>query len=71
MSVYVDDIKLVLHETDINPIWKMFIKDVDLVEPTSFLDHVYVKGMYLAPHIHEHLRYTNGYGKLRTSSRTT
>ena len=30
-----------------------------------------VKGMYLAPHIHEHLRYTNGYGKLRTSSRTT
>ena len=30
-----------------------------------------VKGMYPAPHIHEHLRYTNGYGKLRTSSRTT
>ena len=27
--------------------------------------------MYPAPHIHEHLRYTNGYGKLRTSSRTT
>ena len=26
--------------------------------------------MYPAPHIHEHLRYTNGYGKLRTSSRT-
>ena len=31
----------------------------------------FVKGMYPAPHIHEHLRYTNGYGKLRTSSRTT
>ena len=30
-----------------------------------------VKGMYPAPHIHEHLRYTNCYGKLRTSSRTT
>ena len=30
-----------------------------------------VKGMYPAPDIHEHLRYTNGYGKLRTSSRTT
>ena len=30
-----------------------------------------VKGMYPVPHIHEHLRYTNGYGKLRTSSRTT
>ena len=32
---------------------------------------LHVKGMYPAPHIHEHLRYTNGYGKLRTSSRTT
>ena len=30
-----------------------------------------VKGMYPAPHIHEHLRYINGYGKLRTSLRTT
>ena len=30
-----------------------------------------VKGMYPALHVHEHLRYTNGYGKLRTSSRTT
>ena len=31
----------------------------------------FVKGMYPTPHIHEHLRNTNGYGKLRTSSRTT
>ena len=30
-----------------------------------------VKGMYPAPDIHEHLRYTNGFGKLRTSTRTT
>ena len=37
----------------------------------SFSSSFSVKGMYPAPHIHEHLRYTNGYGKLRTSSRTT
>ena len=30
-----------------------------------------VKGMYPARHIHEHLRYINGHGKLRTSLRTT
>ena len=42
-------------------------------EQGSTVEHqpVGVKGMYPAPHIHEHLQYTNGYGKLRTSSRTT
>ena len=45
---------------------KSVTADGSLLSPTGG-----VKGMYLAPHIHEHLRYTNGYGKLRTSSRTT
>ena len=40
-------------------------------DPNEDISIVLVKGMYPAPHIHEHLRYTNGYGKLRTSSRTT
>ena len=40
---------------------------VDEIDPSQF----FVTGMYPAPDIHEHLRYTNGYGKLRTSSRTT
>ena len=26
----------------INPMWKILMKDVDLGEPTSFLDHVYL-----------------------------
>ena len=30
-----------------------------------------VKGIYPAPDIHEHFAIHNGYGKLRTSSRTT
>ena len=46
--------------------WKSVTADGSLLSPTGG-----VKGMYPALHIHEHLRYTNGYGKLRTSSRTT
>ena len=45
---------------------KSVTADGSLLSPTGG-----VKGMDPAPHIHEHLRYTNGYGKLRTSSRTT
>ena len=29
-------------EQNISPTWKIFMKDVDLGEPTSFLDHVYL-----------------------------
>ena len=29
-------------ETNINPMWKVLNKEVDLGEPTSFLDHVYL-----------------------------
>ena len=40
-SVYVDDIKLA-GKQNINPMWKVLNKEVDLGEPTSFLDHVYL-----------------------------
>ena len=38
-SVYVDDIKLAGKKQNINPLWKVLSKEVDLGEPTSFLDH--------------------------------
>ena len=40
--MYVDDIKLFGKKQNINPTWKILMKDVDLGEPTSFLDHVYL-----------------------------
>ena len=42
LSVYVDDIKLARKKQHIGPKWKIQMKDVDLGEPTSFLDHVYL-----------------------------
>ena len=42
VSVYVDDIKLAGRKHNINPMWKVLNKEVDLGEPTSFLDHVYL-----------------------------
>ena len=39
LSVYVDDIKLVGKKQNINPMWKVLNKEIDLGEPTSFLDH--------------------------------
>ena len=39
LSVYVDDIKLAGKKENINPMWKVLNKEVDLGEPTSFLDH--------------------------------
>ena len=39
LSVYVDDIKLAGKKQNINPMWKVLNKEVDLGEPTSFLDH--------------------------------
>ena len=41
-SVYVDDIKLAGKKQNIDPTWKELKKEVDLEEPTSFLDHVYL-----------------------------
>ena len=40
--MYVDDIKLAGKTGNIEPTWKILMKDVDLGEPTSFLDHVYL-----------------------------
>ena len=37
--MYVDDIKLAGKTENIEPTWKILMKDVDLGEPTSFLDH--------------------------------
>ena len=42
LSVYVDDVKLAGKSQNINPMWKVLNKEVDLGEPTSFLDHVYL-----------------------------
>ena len=42
LSVYVDDIKLAGKTQNIDPMWKVLNKEVDLGEPTSFLDHVYL-----------------------------
>ena len=42
LSVCVDDTKLAGKKQNINPRWKVLNKEVDLGEPTSFLDHVYL-----------------------------
>ena len=42
LSVYVDDIKLAGKKQNLNPMWKLLNKEVDLGEPTSFLDHVHL-----------------------------
>ena len=40
--MYVDDIKLVGKKQNIDPMWKVLNKAVDLGEPASFLDHVFL-----------------------------
>ena len=42
LSVFVDDIKLAGKKQNLDPMWKLLNKEVDLGEPTSFLDHVYL-----------------------------
>ena len=42
LSVYVDDIKLAGKKENLDPMWKLLNKEVDLGELTSFLDHVYL-----------------------------
>ena len=42
LSVYVDDIKLAGKKQNLEPMWKVLNKEVDLGEPKSFLDHVYL-----------------------------
>ena len=40
--MYVDDIKLAGKKQSLDPMWKLVNKEVDLGEPTSWLDHVYL-----------------------------
>ena len=40
--MYVDDIKLAGKKHNLDPMWKLLNKEVDLGEPTSCLDHVYL-----------------------------
>ena len=40
--LYVDDIKLAGKKRNIDPMWKVLNQEVDLGEPTSFLDHVHL-----------------------------
>ena len=42
LSVYVDDIKLAGKKQNLDLMWKVLNKEVDLGEPTSLLDHVYL-----------------------------
>ena len=37
--MYVDDIKLAGKKQNLDPMWKLLNKEVDLGEPTFFLDH--------------------------------
>ena len=43
--MYVDDIKLAGKKQNIDPMWKVLNKEVDLGEPTSFLDHEYLAAL--------------------------
>ena len=42
LSVYVDDIKLAGKKQNLDPMWKLLNTEVDLGEPRSFFDHVYL-----------------------------
>ena len=43
--MFVDDIKPAGKKQNLDPMWKVHNKEVDLGEPTSFLDHVYLWGV--------------------------
>ena len=40
--MYVDDIKFAGKKQNLDPMWKLLNKEVDVGEPTSLLDHVYL-----------------------------
>ena len=42
LSAHVDDFKMAGRTENIWPTWKFLMKDIDLEEPTSFLDHVHL-----------------------------
>ena len=39
--MYVDEIKLAGQKQNIDAMWNVLVKEVDLGEPTSFFDHVF------------------------------
>ena len=41
LTSVVDDIKLAGKTENMEPTWKILMKDIDLGEPKSFLDHVF------------------------------
>ena len=43
LSVYVNDINLAGKKQNIDPMWQVLNTQVDLGEPTSFLNHVYLR----------------------------
>ena len=42
LSVHVDDIKMAGQKQNMAPMWKKLMKNVDIGEPTSFVDHVFL-----------------------------
>ena len=42
LSICVDDIKMAGKKQNMAPTWQKLMKNVDIDEPTSFLDHVYL-----------------------------
>ena len=39
LSAYVDDVKIAGKKQNLDPVWQILMKEVDLGEPTSHLDH--------------------------------
>ena len=42
LSVNVDNVTMAGETQNLDPMWKILMKGIDLGEPTSFLDHVYL-----------------------------
>ena len=77
LSVYVDDIKLAGKKQNIDPMWKVLMKEVHLGEPTSFFHHVYLgctkrkcqnKQRY-GGQLQQHVRIQNLYWSYRKAAR--
>ena len=70
LTVYVDDIKLAGKKQNLDPMWKLLNKEVDLEEPTSFLDHFLGMHSTTMPnkqrycgHLQNHVRIANFRGE--------
>ena len=67
LSVQADDVKLAGKKRNIDPMRKVLKKEVDLDEPTSFLDHVY--GLHSTGMRHQQ-RYEDNYRNMYVASMT-